>query len=85
MLNNRAAVDHVRAEQESYPRTGEIGLYMTAFDSVNVEIHSHAVEFEAGDPHKAAAEGDTDLPPGAIRSATSLYRYPNGHRLGSAS
>ncbi|MFE9327058.1 helix-turn-helix domain-containing protein [Nocardia sp. NPDC052278] len=58
-LNYAAAADHVRAAHEFAARTGETDLYMTAFGPLNVEIHSHAVELEAGDPNKAAVEGDT--------------------------
>jgi hypothetical protein len=30
---------------------------MTAFGPLNVRIHRHAIELEAGDPHRAAREG----------------------------
>lgn len=64
----------------------ETDLYMTALGPLKVEIHSNTVELEADDPNKAAVEGNTlTYTPGAPSSATSLYRYPNGHRLGFAS
>lgn len=56
-LDYSAAADHVRAAREFATRTGETDLYMTAFGPLNVEIHAHAVELEAGDPHRAALEG----------------------------
>lgn len=56
-LNYSGAVDHVEAARELASRTGETDLYMTAFGPLNVEIHSHAVELEAGDPNRAALVG----------------------------
>lgn len=56
-LNYSGAVDHVEAARELAGRTGETDLYMTAFGPLNVEIHSHAVELEAGDPNRAALVG----------------------------
>ncbi|WP_157172329.1 hypothetical protein [Nocardia pneumoniae] len=67
-LNFTNAVAHVDAAREIADRTGETDLYMTAFGPLNVEIHAHAIELEAGDPNKAAVEGSmltysTDAPP----------------------
>jgi hypothetical protein len=39
---------------------------MTAFGPLNVEIHTHAIEMEAGDPNRAAIEGaELTCPTGA--------------------
>ncbi|MEV5838994.1 helix-turn-helix transcriptional regulator [Nocardia sp. NPDC052112] len=56
-LDYAGALDHVMAARDYARRTGETDLYMTAFGPLNVEIHSHAIELEAGDPNKAAIEG----------------------------
>ncbi|MFE7743398.1 helix-turn-helix domain-containing protein [Nocardia sp. NPDC057455] len=56
-LNYPAATDHIAAAGEIGQRTGETDLYMTAFGPLNVEIHAHAIEMEAGDPNRAAIEG----------------------------
>ncbi|MFF5031359.1 helix-turn-helix domain-containing protein [Nocardia salmonicida] len=56
-LNYSGAVSHVEAARELADRTGETDLYMTAFGPLNVEIHSHAVELESGDPNRAALTG----------------------------
>jgi transcriptional regulator with XRE-family HTH domain len=56
-LDYSAATDHIQAARKLATRTGETDLYMTAFGPLNVEIHAHAVELEAGDPHRAALEG----------------------------
>lgn len=70
-LNHPGAVEHVRAAREMAARTGETDLYMTAFGPLNVEIHAHAIELEAGDPNRAAVEGaqltyTADAPPTRI-------------------
>ncbi|WP_067479862.1 helix-turn-helix domain-containing protein [Nocardia amamiensis] len=67
-LNYRNAAAHVDAAREIADQTGETDLYMTAFGPLNVEIHAHAIELEAGDPNKSAVEGSmltypTDAPP----------------------
>ncbi len=67
-LDYSAATDHVRAARELAARTGETDLYMTAFGPLNVEIHAHAIELEAGDPNRAALDGaqltyGADAPP----------------------
>ncbi|WP_025353059.1 helix-turn-helix domain-containing protein [Nocardia nova] len=52
------ARDHIAAAREiARPMTGESMLYTTDFGPGNVEIHSCAVELEAGDPGKAARDG----------------------------
>ncbi|WP_028479759.1 helix-turn-helix domain-containing protein [Nocardia sp. CNY236] len=56
-LDYSSAVGHIDAARELAARTGETDLYMTAFGPLNVEIHSHAVELEAGDPNRAAIDG----------------------------
>ncbi|MGW4633677.1 helix-turn-helix domain-containing protein [Nocardia sp. NPDC004415] len=56
-LDYAGAVAHVDAARELAARTGETDLYMTAFGPLNVDIHAHAVELEAGDPHRAAING----------------------------
>ncbi|WP_162240400.1 hypothetical protein [Nocardia arizonensis] len=56
-LNYSGAIDHIDAARETGARTGETDMYMTAFGPLNVEIHSHAIEMEAGDPSRAAVEG----------------------------
>ncbi|MEU0500082.1 helix-turn-helix transcriptional regulator [Nocardia sp. NPDC005998] len=56
-LDYAGALDHVTAARDYARHTGETDLYMTAFGPLNVEIHSHAIELEAGDPNKAAIEG----------------------------
>ncbi|MGS2808155.1 helix-turn-helix domain-containing protein [Nocardia sp. MW-W600-9] len=70
-LNYSGAVSHVDAARELAGRTGETDLYMTAFGPLNVEIHSHAVELESGDPNRAALAGveltySADAPPTRI-------------------
>ncbi|MGW4369237.1 helix-turn-helix domain-containing protein [Nocardia takedensis] len=70
-LNYSRAVDHIEAARETGVRTGETDLYMTSFGPLNVEIHSHAIEMEAGDPNKAALQGaelvyPADAPPTRI-------------------
>ncbi|MEV0296636.1 helix-turn-helix transcriptional regulator [Nocardia sp. NPDC050710] len=56
-LNYQGALEHVRAAREFTAHTGETDLYMTAFGPLNVDIHAHAIELEAGDANKAALEG----------------------------
>ncbi|WP_280383384.1 helix-turn-helix domain-containing protein [Nocardia wallacei] len=56
-LNYTNAIAHVDAAQEYAERTGETDLYMTSFGPLNVQFHRHAIELEAGDPHKAARDG----------------------------
>lgn len=56
-LNYPNAMDHAQAARAFAEQTGETDLYMTAFGPLNVEIHAHAIELEAGDPSKAAIEG----------------------------
>ncbi|NEW37462.1 helix-turn-helix transcriptional regulator [Nocardia cyriacigeorgica] len=56
-LDYPAATGHIQAAREFATMTGETDMYMTAFGPLNVEIHAHAVELEAGDPHRAALEG----------------------------
>ncbi|MEV6061024.1 helix-turn-helix transcriptional regulator [Nocardia asteroides] len=56
-LNYAGASDHVETARELAARTGETDLYMTAFGPLNVEIHAHAIELEAGDPNRAAIDG----------------------------
>ncbi|MFE3059487.1 helix-turn-helix domain-containing protein [Nocardia sp. NPDC059239] len=56
-LDYAGAVDHVTAAREFASRTGETDDYMTSFGPLNVEIHAHAIELEAGDPNRAALEG----------------------------
>lgn len=70
-LNYSGAVDHIGAAREIASHTGQTDLYMTAFSPLNVDIHAHAIELEAGDPHRAAHEGATltyasDSPPTRI-------------------
>ncbi|NKY88358.1 helix-turn-helix domain-containing protein [Nocardia veterana] len=56
-LNYSGASDHIAAARELAERTGETDVYMTAFGPLNVEIHAHAIELEAGDPNEAAIDG----------------------------
>lgn len=56
-LDYVSALDHIEAAREVAALTGETDLYMTAFGPLNVEIHAHAIELEAGDPNRAAVEG----------------------------
>ncbi|MGV9665891.1 helix-turn-helix domain-containing protein [Nocardia niigatensis] len=56
-LNYSGALAHVAAARDLSEHTGETDLYMTAFGPLNVEIHAHAIELEAGDPNRAAIEG----------------------------
>jgi transcriptional regulator with XRE-family HTH domain len=56
-LNYTNAMDHIDAAADIARRTGETDSYMTAFGPLNVRIHRHAIELEAGDPHRAAREG----------------------------
>ncbi len=56
-LNYARALDHIGAARELAAHTGETDLYMTAFGPLNVDIHAHAVELEAGDPNRAALDG----------------------------
>lgn len=70
-LNYSGAVDHIEAARETSTRTGETDLYMTAFGPLNVDIHAHAIEMEAGDPNRAAVDGAqlvyaADAPPTRI-------------------
>ncbi|MGI5222283.1 helix-turn-helix domain-containing protein [Nocardia sp. CA-290969] len=70
-LNYSAAADHIEAAREMAGRTGETDDYMTAFGPLNVDIHQHAIEMEAGDPNRAAIEGakltyPDDAPPTRI-------------------
>ncbi|MBF6355406.1 helix-turn-helix transcriptional regulator [Nocardia higoensis] len=70
-LNYSGAVDHIGAAREIVSHTGQTDLYMTAFSPLNVDIHAHAIELEAGDPHRAAHEGailtyPSDAPPTRI-------------------
>ncbi|MEV4129626.1 helix-turn-helix transcriptional regulator [Nocardia sp. NPDC049707] len=52
------ARDHITEARNLARRiNGESDLYGTMFGSANVEIHSCAVELEAGDPGRAAHEG----------------------------
>ncbi|SNY78247.1 Helix-turn-helix domain-containing protein [Nocardia amikacinitolerans] len=65
------AMAHLQAAGEFASRTGETDLYMTAFGPLNVNIHAHAIELEAGDPNRAAVEGvkltyPDDAPPTRI-------------------
>ncbi|MFX0579707.1 helix-turn-helix domain-containing protein [Nocardia nepalensis] len=67
-LNYPNAIAHIDAAREFAGQTGETDLYMTAFGPLNVEIHAHAIELEAGDPNKCAVEGSmltysADAPP----------------------
>ncbi|MFD6389522.1 helix-turn-helix domain-containing protein [Nocardia sp. NPDC060259] len=67
-LDYSGAVAHVDAARELSAHTGETDLYMTAFGPLNVDIHAHAIELEAGDPNRAAIGGDglaysADAPP----------------------
>jgi len=67
-LDYSSAVAHIDAARELAAHTGETDLYMTAFGPLNVDIHAHAVELEAGDPNRAAIDGLTlaysaDAPP----------------------
>ncbi|MBF6446018.1 hypothetical protein IU434_28895 [Nocardia farcinica] len=70
-LNYSGAVDHIAAAREVGARTGETDMYMTAFGPLNVDIHAHAIEMEAGDPNRAAVDGakltyPADAPPTRI-------------------
>ncbi|GAB0108570.1 hypothetical protein JMUB6875_75950 [Nocardia sp. JMUB6875] len=56
-LDYSGAMDHIEAARGLAARTGETDEYVTAFGPVNVEIHAHAVELEAGDPNRAAVQG----------------------------
>ncbi|WP_330181659.1 helix-turn-helix domain-containing protein [Nocardia sp. NBC_01503] len=58
-LDYDGALAHVHQAREYATHTGETDIYMTAFGPLNVEIHTHAIELEAGDPHRAALEGTT--------------------------
>ncbi|APE35907.1 hypothetical protein BOX37_20375 [Nocardia mangyaensis] len=67
-LDYSGAVAHVDAARDLAAHTGETDLYMTAFGPLNVDIHAHAIELEAGDPNRAAIGGatltyGTDAPP----------------------
>ncbi|WP_278262723.1 helix-turn-helix transcriptional regulator [Nocardia sp. AG03] len=67
-LDYSGAVAHVDAARELAAHTGETDMYMTAFGPLNVDIHAHAIELEAGDPNRAAFDGaaltyGTDAPP----------------------
>ncbi|MEV0436006.1 helix-turn-helix transcriptional regulator [Nocardia sp. NPDC050413] len=56
-LDYPGATSHIDAARELAAHTGETDLYMTAFGPLNVDIHAHAVELEAGDPNRAAIDG----------------------------
>ncbi|WP_019929068.1 helix-turn-helix domain-containing protein [Nocardia sp. BMG111209] len=64
-LQLKAARDHIdEARLIARPMHRESNLYTTDFGPGNVEIHSCAVELEAGDPGKAADDGALlTLPP----------------------
>ncbi|MFI1913458.1 helix-turn-helix domain-containing protein [Nocardia sp. NPDC020380] len=70
-LDYSNASAHIQAARELATHTGETDIYMTAFGPLNVEIHAHAIELEAGDPNRAALEGaklthGPDAPPTRI-------------------
>lgn len=73
-LNYSSALGHVEAARELAARTGETDMYMTAFGPLNVEIHAHAIELEAGDPNRAAVEG-ADLTYGAGAPPTRIAHH----------
>ncbi|MBF6213831.1 helix-turn-helix transcriptional regulator [Nocardia puris] len=73
-LDYSGAVAHVDAARELAEHTGETDLYMTAFGPLNVEIHAHAVELEAGDPNMAAVNG-AGLTYGAAAPPTRIAHH----------
>ncbi|MFF0542089.1 helix-turn-helix domain-containing protein [Nocardia thailandica] len=73
-LDYAGAVAHVDAARELAAHTGETDLYMTAFGPLNVDIHAHAVELEAGDPNRAAIDG-ADLTYGPAAPPTRVAHH----------
>ncbi|MGV9415380.1 helix-turn-helix transcriptional regulator [Nocardia sp. NPDC003693] len=70
-LNYRSAIDHIAAARDIAEHTGETDLYNLSFGPLNVAIHEHEIELEAGDPNRAAIEGakltySADAPPTRI-------------------
>lgn len=74
-LDYPTAMDHIAAARECANRTGETDLYMSAFGPSNVEIHAHAVELEAGDPNKAAREGQNLQVSADVQSPTRIGHH----------
>ncbi|WP_040793080.1 helix-turn-helix domain-containing protein [Nocardia paucivorans] len=77
-LNYSGASDHIGAAREIASRTGETDLYLVDFGPLNTEIHSHAVELEAGDPNRSAVEGaKLTYPAGASRTRVAHHWQDN--------
>ncbi|MEV5651820.1 helix-turn-helix transcriptional regulator [Nocardia sp. NPDC052254] len=75
------ARDHITAARDiARPMTAESSLYTTDFGPGNVEIHSCAVELEAGDPGKAARDG-AELPiPADLAAPRAGYHWQDNAR-----
>ncbi|WP_435592666.1 helix-turn-helix domain-containing protein [Nocardia sp. bgisy118] len=77
-LNYPNATAHVQAARELARHTGETDLYMTSFGPLNVDIHAHAIELEAGDPNRAALEGaELTYPAGAAPTRIAHHWHDN--------
>ncbi|MGW3543991.1 helix-turn-helix domain-containing protein [Nocardia niigatensis] len=75
------AIAHIaEARAIARPMSGESDLYTTDFGPGNVEIHACAIELEAGDPGKAARDGEKLRLPAGMSSPRAGHHWQDNAR-----